>query len=178
MKLEKCPVARGVRIGFKSYANDTIIRPNTVIGRYCSIGRRCHIGATNHQIDWLTTHPIAFDHERPLEPLPTTIGNDVWIGDNVLVMPGVTIGDGAIVGGGAVVTKDVAPYTIVAGVPARPLRPRFDRELAERLLAIRWWDYQPDILDGLSMSEVEATVTELEKRTAVTPRLEPHHTMI
>src|SRR5690606_23262164 len=75
-----------------------------------------------------------------------TIGNDVWIGHGAVIMPGVTIGDGAVVGANAVVTHDVAPYQIVAGVPARPVRQRFPADIAARLMALSWWDWPADKL--------------------------------
>ena len=71
----------------------------------------------------------------------TTVGNDVWIGCNVVVLPGVTIGDGAVVAAGSIVTKDVPPYAIVAGSPARVLRYRWDEKTVERVAALRWWDW-------------------------------------
>ena len=70
-----------------------------------------------------------------------TIGHDTWLGHGSTILPGVTVGDGAAVGAGAVVSKDVAPYTIVAGVPAKPIRERFDRKTAERYQALAWWDW-------------------------------------
>ena len=69
------------------------------------------------------------------------IGNDVWIGRNAIILPGNTIGDGAIIAAGAVVTHDVPPYTIVGGVPARPIRKRFSDDIIEKLLEIKWWDW-------------------------------------
>lgn len=77
------------------------------------------------------------------------VGNDVWIGYEAVILSGVHIGDGAIVGARAVVTKDVAPYTIVGGVPARPIRRRFDEETIRLLAALRWWDLPPRRLKGL-----------------------------
>ena len=96
----------------------------------------------------------------------TTIGNDVWIGQNVLIKPGVTIGNGAVVGMGSVVTEDVSPYTIVAGNPARVIRPRFSPELAERLLASRWWELEPAQLKQVAhlMNRPEEFLNALEAR--------------
>ena len=74
------------------------------------------------------------------------IGNDVWIGFEAVILAGVTIGDGAIIGARAVVTKDVPPYTIVGGVPAKPIKKRFDEEMIELLLEIQWWNFQPEQL--------------------------------
>ncbi|WP_318011557.1 CatB-related O-acetyltransferase [Mesorhizobium sp. CO1-1-9] len=79
---------------------------------------------------------------------PTEIGNDVWIGLRAVIMPGITIGDGAIIGAGSIVTKDVAPYAIVAGNPARLLRYRFTDDQIASLLAIRWWDWNDDRLEA------------------------------
>jgi carbonic anhydrase/acetyltransferase-like protein (isoleucine patch superfamily) len=77
-----------------------------------------------------------------------TIGHDTWLGHGSTILPGVTIGDGAAVGAGAVVSKDVAPYTIVGGVPAKPIRERFDRRTAERYQALAWWDWDHARLRG------------------------------
>ena len=87
---------------------------------------------------------------------PTIVGNDVWIGYNSVIMPGVHIGDGAIIGTRSVVTKDVPPYTVVAGDPARPIRKRFDDDTIEKLMALKWWDlpdeeireFLPELING------------------------------
>lgn len=130
-----------------------------IIGRFCSIacGARFLFTSGNHALKSLSTYtfPIFFD-EWGLDAKnirdawdnkgDTVIGNDVWIGYEAIIMPGVKIGDGAIVGMRAVVTGDVPPYTIVGGVPARPIRKRFDDETIRRLEALRWWDWDEEKL--------------------------------
>lgn len=122
----------------------------TQIGNFCSIAAGVGIGGGAHDIDAVSTSPI-FNKGRNIfgrnlgnnefPPYKTTIiGNDVWIGNRALILQGVTIGDGAVVGAGAVVTKDVEPYTIVAGNPAKPIRKRFDDETIDKLLKLKWWD--------------------------------------
>lgn len=126
---------------------------NTNIGKFCSIARNVTIGLANHPTNLVSTNPTFYDNLQPLlffftkgkefESLHTinTIKSDVWIGQNALIKSGVTIGIGAVVGAGAVVTKDVDPYSIVAGVPAKHIKYRFEKELRERLLASKWWDF-------------------------------------
>ena len=127
------------------------------IGKFCSIacGAKFLFTSGNHTMQSLSTYtfPIFFE-EWGLDPKDIrsawdnkgdiVIGNDVWIGYEAVVMSGVSIGDGAIIGTRAVVTKDVAPYTIVGGVPARPIRKRFDDETIKALQALRWWDWEFD----------------------------------
>ena len=174
VSLDRCTVLRGARIGFRSYANESTIRGSTTIGRYCSIGRRCSIGAAHHPLDWLTTHAFGFgDRTQPEEP--TVIGNDVWIGDNVVVIGGITISDGAVVGAGSVVTKDVPPYAIVAGVPARPLRRRFDDATIDRLLKLKWWEIDPSALAAVPFSDVAAALSFLTNLPEDVKRLPDHH---
>ena len=132
-----CTLLGPISVGYRSYVNDSLLR-NATIGRFCSIGRRCSIGAALHDVTAFSTHPIAASPSFVRDPA-TTIGNDVWIGDNALIVAGVTLGDGVIVGGGAVVTRDVPPYTIVAGVPAVPLRMRFPEAEIAALLDAQWW---------------------------------------
>lgn len=130
-----------------------------VIGRFCSIacGAKFMFTSGNHSMQSLAnyTFPIFFD-EGGLDAKDicdawdnkgdTVIGNDVWIGYEAVIMPGVKIGDGAVIGTRAVVTKDVPPYTIVGGVPAKPIRRRFDDATVEKLEALRWWDWDKDRL--------------------------------
>ena len=124
-----------------------------IIGRYCSIAAevRFIMNGGNHATSWLTTYPFpAFSKDWALPEPPqwpykgdTTVGNDVWLGHAATIMPGVAIGDGASVATSAVVAKDVEPYAIVGGNPATLLRFRFDPDTIARLLALRWWDWDP-----------------------------------
>jgi virginiamycin A acetyltransferase len=126
-----------------------------VIGRFCQIadGVQFITASANHRMDGFSTYPFAvfegvFDNAPALpEPGPDTIiGNDVWIGQGARILPGARLGDGVIVGAGAVVSGTVAPYTIVAGNPARPLRPRFDPATIARLCALAWWNWPIDVI--------------------------------
>jgi acetyltransferase-like isoleucine patch superfamily enzyme len=128
--------------------------PALTIGAYCSLARNVviFVGA-EHRTDWVTTYPMsmAFQNVVPAAGQatskgPVVIGNDVWLGYGSTVMSGVTIGDGAVVGARAVVTKDVPPYAIVAGNPARVIRFRFSEEIVKRLLSIRWWDWPAELV--------------------------------
>ena len=128
-----------------------------IIGKFCSIaccGAKFIFTSANHKLGSLSTYPFPlFFEEWDLDKTNVTdswdnkgdivIGNDVWIGYEAVVMQGVTIGDGAIIGARAVVTKAVPPYTIVGGVPAKPIRKRFSDEMISQLLEIKWWDW-PD----------------------------------
>ena len=126
----------------------------TTVGKFSNIAAAVRCNATNHPTWRPTLHHFTYrasdywedaSHETEFfewrRSNAVTIGHDTWLGHGSTVLPGVTVGDGAAVGSGAVVTKDVAPYTIVAGVPARPLRERFDRNTAERFQALAWWDW-------------------------------------
>ncbi|MDO4323811.1 MAG: CatB-related O-acetyltransferase [Lachnospiraceae bacterium] len=125
-----------------------------VIGKFCSIacGAKFLFNSANHAMTSLSTYPFPlFFEEWGLEKKKVAeawdnkgdivIGSDVWIGYEAVILAGVTIGDGAIIGARAVVTKDVPPYTIVGGVPARPIRKRFDDATVARLLRLKWWDW-------------------------------------
>lgn len=126
-----------------------------IIGKFCSIacGAKFLFTSVNHKMSSLSTYPFPiFYEEWGLDAKDIrnawdnkgdiVIGNDVWIGYEAVIMAGVTIGDGAIIGTRAVVTKDVPPYTIVGGVPAKPIRKRFDDATVERLIKLRWWDWE------------------------------------
>lgn len=120
------------------------------IGKFCSIARQVVIGPGDHDLAAATTHPFplspAYGRLAPVaraavQKAPPVIGNDVWIGMNAIILRGVAIGDGAVVAANSVVTRDVAPYTVVGGNPARLLKPRFPAEVAEALQRSRWWDW-------------------------------------
>jgi acetyltransferase-like isoleucine patch superfamily enzyme len=135
-------------------------------GRYGAIGSEVLIGLPRHPArDFVSIHPAFFSvaNEGCLrsfvealgfdeDPLPTEIGHDVWIGNRAIVPGGVSIGDGAIVAAGSVVTKDVPPYAIVGGNPARHIRDRFDEEDVRFLRALRWWDWSEERLSALAGS--------------------------
>ena len=150
-------VFRG-KIGFGSYiGGDSNL--NAVIGRYCSISSNVKCVSGSHPSKtFVSTHPAFFSTKRQAgftyveedlyredifidnEKHLVKIGNDVWIGSNVLLLPGITIGDGAIIAAGAVVTKDVEPYAIVGGVPAKTIKKRFTDDEISFLLKFKWWD--------------------------------------
>ncbi|KAB2699591.1 antibiotic acetyltransferase [Ochrobactrum sp. Kaboul] len=124
------------------------------IGKFCSIAANVRINALEHPMERLTTHKLSYrpnEYFRYLgvdgefrarrQAKRVVIGNDVWIGHGAVITPGVTVGHGAVIGANAVVTRDVAPYTVVGGVPAKLIRKRFDDAAIERLLKLNWWDW-------------------------------------
>ena len=138
-------------IGSHTYIqkNSTIF--NAIIGKYCSIASNVSIGPGIHKIDGPSTHPSFYLRDAPLQikyvkidkfvPFKRTIiENDVWIGEGVIIIDGVKIGNGAIIAAGSIVAKDVEPYTIVGGVPAKLIKKRFDEITIDKLLKSKWWD--------------------------------------
>lgn len=125
------------------------------IGAFCSIADRVHVFlGGNHHTDSVSTFPFvansdAWPRAQGVDVHPSTngdvvIGNDVWIGSGATIMSGVTVGDGAVIGAESCVTRDVRPYAIVAGNPAREVRRRFDEEIVAKLLEISWWDWDDE----------------------------------
>jgi acetyltransferase-like isoleucine patch superfamily enzyme len=184
--------AMSTRIGAFTYLVGGMIDDCSSIGRYCSIAAGVRIGEADHPVDWLGTSPFQYDGTRfgwhptaesyqvsaidagPSGSFwrgPVAIGNDVWIGAGAIVRRGVTIHDGAIVAAGAVVVDDVAPYTIVGGVPARPIRRRFDDATIAELLELRWWRFTPQQLDGIAFHDPARAIAQLRERV---PSLEPY----
>ena len=145
-------------IGDYSYFCDRCHVMYTTVGKFCSVANHARLNPSNHPTWRATQHHFTyrsskfgmgpdddafFDWRRSN---PVTLGHDVWIGHGALVMPGVTVGTGAVVASGAVVTKDVPDYAIVAGVPAKPVKYRFPRDMQEKLLTLAWWDWEHERL--------------------------------
>jgi chloramphenicol O-acetyltransferase type B len=166
-KQRELRAARGrlITVGRHTYGHKKITlrywddRAALTIGSFCSIaeGVKVFLGG-NHRVDWVTTYPFSeFGYRwktgRGIEGHPTTngdvmIGSDVWIGAGATIVSGVTVGDGAVVAGQSVVTRDVEPYSIVAGNPAQLIRHRFPPEQVEQLLRIAWWEWSDERIEA------------------------------
>lgn len=144
----------GVEMGNYSYIGRGTIIHNTTIGKFCSISDFCVIGLPGHSTNTLSTSPLFssisngtksswVNKNMPHTPVDVKIGNDVWIGYRAIIPVNVTVGDGAVIAAGAVVTKDVPPYAVVGGVPAKVIKYRFSQDVIEKLLDLRYWD-RPD----------------------------------
>ncbi len=178
--IKNLPARPNVEIGDYTYYSDNKNSPENfheriqhhyaflgdklIIGKFCAIaeGVTFIMNGANHRMDGITTYPFnifggGWEKVAPtVEQLPfkgdTVIGNDVWIGQNVTIMPGVKIGDGAIIAANATVTKNVEPYAIVGGNPARVLKKRFSDEMIELLLKLQWWNWdEQKIFDNLEL---------------------------
>jgi acetyltransferase-like isoleucine patch superfamily enzyme len=178
-------------IGGYSYmgGRGTALRHIRNIGRFCSIAADVNAGQVEHPTDFLSTASLLYGDwttqwpslkpfyarntanvtkaiakcrsQMSKKATKISIGNDVWIGYGAYISRGVTIGDGAIIAAHAVVTRDVAPYAIVAGVPAKPIRYRFAPEVIEALQRLRWWDYGLNALDGVQFDDIESAITQV-----------------
>jgi virginiamycin A acetyltransferase len=175
---------------------DCVLYPQSSCGRFTSLGRCVELGAAKHPVDWLSTHlfqltdstfsrdpayaairrtkaerlhpPTVIDHDCWIGALhpPTMIGHDCWIGAKSVVRAGVRIGDGAVVGAGAVVTRDIPPYAIAVGSPARVVRSRFSDATVARLLALRWWELPLEDLVDVPFADVLRAIELLEERAS------------
>ena len=150
----------GSTVGRYSYMGYDCEVINTDMGSFCSLASGIHIGLAEHPTSWISTSPVFQDVRNSSVkkkfariPMPesrrTTIDHDVWIGTNAIIKKGVHVGTGAVIASGAVVTKDVEPYAIVGGCPAKLIRYRFDRDTIEKLLNSKWWEMDENILEQI-----------------------------
>jgi len=156
-------------IGKYTYGHDniTILGGRTegtklIIGKFCSIADNITIFlGDNHNTNWFSTYPFGHIHDNiftklnrnnghPSSKGNVVIGNDVWIGSNATIMSGITIGDGAVIAAKSVVTKNVPPYTIVGGNPAKEIRKRFSDDIINKLLELKWWDKSDEEINNIS----------------------------
>lgn len=168
--LKECRLGRATEVAERVFMRDTVLGDYSYVerhselrfaevGKFCSIASNVVVNALNHPLDRVTTHKISYrpneyfrfasldkDLRESRQAARVTIGNDVWIGTGAIILPGITIADGAVVGASAVVTRDVEPYAIVSGMPARRRRFRFDTQTAGRLLALGWWNWPEEVL--------------------------------
>lgn len=158
------------------------MHPSVSIGRYCSIAVGVRIMGNKHPLERVSTSPSFYknglvmnayqadygvkSHFEPYDESvpPIVIGNDVWIGESVTLAHGVTIGDGAVVAAHSVVTKDVAPFTVVGGVPARKIKDRFSHSVIAKLEELQWWKYSPDALADLDLTNPDYFCIKLAER--------------
>jgi len=171
-------------LGAFSYTR-TLLPALINVGRYTSIADRLQVLGDRHPLEWASASPVFYAHHsgvmatlaadsgRPNRfypfakmPRPITIGNDVWIGQNVTLAQGITIGDGAVIAANALVVKDVAPYAIVGGNPAKIIRMRFSEAIIEQLMALRWWRYSAQDIAGYPVNQVERFCEQLAGRVA------------
>lgn len=142
-----------LNLGKYSYLGSNSSVMDTVIGNYCSVASYCAIGGDSHPTNFVSTSPIFYGQKSSLKKTwPETqkndyiqsqviIGNDVWVGEKCFIKGGVTIGNGAVIGAHSVVTKDVPDYAIAVGSPAKVIKNRFDPDMIEKLLEIKWWNF-------------------------------------
>ena len=172
----KMPVPNIKNVGRQTYYNKNLYidNPNTIIGSFCSIGADVTIGHGIHPLNFLSTSPYLYfnilgfkkkkmvSHDEYWETEPIQIGNDVWIGDGVFIKNGIIIGDGAIIGAKAVVTKDVPPYAIVAGIPAKIIKYRFNKSIIKKLLQLKWWNLDEKIIKNIPYDNIDKAINFLE----------------
>mgnify|MGYP003303392449 CR=1 FL=1 len=159
-------------IGAYSYVGRNTSIVHARIGKFCSIAGGSSIGLGTHTLDKLSTSSIFTEKNNgtthswvknnivnPYKKI--IIGNDVWIGARAMIMGGVTIGDGAVIAAGAIVTKDVPPYAVVGGIPAKIIKYRFEKQIIDKLIEIKWWNLSEDILrDNIELFQKNILVEE------------------
>ena len=164
-------------LGLYSLLNSySILYSDTQVGKYCSIGRYCEIGADAHPMHFLSTsnlqysttlmrghedttfkRKVKFEYDRN-----TLIGNDVWVGAKSVIKSGVTIGNGAVIAALSFVNKDVPPYAIVGGIPAKVIRFRFPEEIISELFASEWWEFTPKEMASIDFDDIKAAIAQIK----------------
>lgn len=149
---DRCNFSGKISIGYATTLGyNNFLHGDIEIGKYCQLGADVAIHTTNHPTRYLSTYinKNLFDGElsKLKEIKKTKVGNDVWIGHNAIIVGGVNVGNGAIIASGSVVTKDIPPYTIVAGVPAKEIRKRFSDSVIREIEALKWWDMDESELE-------------------------------
>lgn len=173
------------RIGAYCSIADNVESQGLSMGRYCEVGPGALLSATGHPLTWLSVSPFQYKatafswHESAndvahIDPefggresfrgSAVTIGNDVWVGAGAVILRGMTIGDGAVIAANAVVTRDVEPYEIVGGVPAKTIKLRVTPEQREELLELAWWRFTPNQLSGISFDDLPTAIAQLRER--------------
>jgi phosphonate metabolism protein (transferase hexapeptide repeat family) len=172
VELHRCVQVEFSTIGDYSYLQEYVAVADTTIGKFCAVAATSRIGPPDHPMDRIGQHRFSYVPEyywpggqrddaffANRRAARCRIGNDVWIGHGVTILAGLTVGDGAVVAAGAVVTRDVAPYTIVGGIPARVIRRRLPEAVGIRLQRLAWWDWPHDAI-GRAARDVGAMTPE------------------
>ena len=150
----QCNFSGTIKIGYATTLGvNNLLGGNISIGKYCQLGADVAIHATDHPVNYMTTYINKSLFSGELSKLKTikkiTIGNDVWVGHNVIIVGNVTVGNGAIIAAGSVVTKDVPPYSIVGGVPAKIIKKRFSDTIIQEIESLQWWDLSEEKLEKI-----------------------------
>lgn len=172
----KIKIGKRVKIGQYSYVEArSSLHSDTRVGRYCSIAQNVEIGPFDHPMDRLSTSPVSynmhlhfpqqdglFSRRKVKREGGCVIGNDVFIGANCILKRGIVVGDGAVLQPGSIVVRDVPPYSIVEGIPAKVVQKRFDERTIQRLLETEWWNRPANVIGVLPFDDVESCLRELE----------------